>query len=81
MSKEAIFDDRSDQPIPNQEEDAIAPDLIREETAADRNQSTFPNQADAAKEFLQYVVDQKISGNGDLFKERLIGVQLFGRKP
>ena len=33
------------------------------------------------KEFLRYVVDQKINGFGDLLKERSIGVQLFGRKP
>ena len=33
------------------------------------------------KEFLQYVVNQKNNGHGDLLKERLIGVHLFGRKP
>ena len=32
-------------------------------------------------EFLQYVVNQKINGKGNLLKERLIGVAIFGRNP
>jgi hypothetical protein len=78
--KEVIFDDRSDQPVPNLEEDAIAPDLIREELRRIVTSRHFRTSR-RGKEFLQYVVGQKISGNGDLLKERLIGVQLFGRKP
>jgi hypothetical protein len=34
-----------------------------------------------SKQFLQYVVNQEIIGNGELLKERLIGIQIFGRKP
>lgn len=80
MFKEAISDDRSEQLLQNPEEDSIAPDLIREELrriVASRHFRTSRR----GKEFLQYVVDQKISGKGDLLKERLIGVQIFGRKP
>lgn len=32
-------------------------------------------------QFLQYVVDQSIAGHFDALKERLIGVELFGRSP
>ncbi len=32
-------------------------------------------------QFLQYVVDQSIAGRFDSLKERLIGVELFGRSP
>jgi hypothetical protein len=78
--KEVIFDDRSDQPVPNLEEDKIAPGLIREELRRIVTSRHFRTSR-RGKEFLQYVVDQKISGNGDLLKERLIGVKLFGRKP
>jgi hypothetical protein len=78
--KEVILDDRSDQSSSGLEEDALASDLVREELhriLASRHFRTSRR----SKEFLQYVVDQKINGNGDLLKERLIGVQLFGRKP
>ena len=80
MFKEATSDDRSDHPSPNIEEETIEPDLIREELNRIVTSRHFRTSR-RSKEFLQYVVDQKISGNGDLLKERLIGVQLFGRKP
>jgi len=32
-------------------------------------------------QFLQYIVDQSIAGRIELLKERLIGVELFGRSP
>jgi hypothetical protein len=78
--KEAISDDRSDLPSPTLDDETIEPNLVREELhriVASRHFRTSRR----GMEFLQYVVDQKISGNGDLLKERLIGVQLFGRKP
>jgi hypothetical protein len=34
-----------------------------------------------SKQFLQYVVNEEISGHGDLLKERSLGIQIFGRKP
>jgi len=77
---ETIFDNPSDQPSPSPEEDTIAPDLIREELRRIVTSRHFRTSR-RGKEFLQYVVDQKISGKGDLLKERLIGVQIFGRKP
>ena len=33
------------------------------------------------KEFLRFIVEQSLDGNGDLLKERMIGIQVFGRKP
>ena len=78
--KEAIPDIRSFPPSHNVEDDTIAPDLIREELRRIVTSRHFRTSR-RGKEFLEYVVDQKISGNGDLLKERLIGVQLFGRKP
>ena len=80
MFKEATIDAPSDQPSLGLEEGAIAPDLVREELRRIVTSRHFRTSR-RGKEFLQYVVDQKISGNGDLLKERLIGVQLFGRKP
>jgi hypothetical protein len=80
MPKEAKLEDRNGQPLHNMEDDPITPALIEEELrriVASRHFRTSRR----GKEFLQYVVNQKISGNGDLLKERLIGVHIFGRKP
>jgi hypothetical protein len=78
--KEATSVNPSDHPLPNVEEETIELDLVREELNRIMTSRHFRTSR-RSKEFLQYVVDQKISGNGDLLKERLIGVQLFGRKP
>jgi hypothetical protein len=78
--KEAISDDRSDLPSPSLDDETIEPNLVREELQRIVTSRHFRTSR-RGMEFLQYVVDQKISGNGDLLKERLIGVQLFGRKP
>src|ERR1700691_175463 len=32
-------------------------------------------------QFLKYIVDQSLAGNCDALKERLIGIELFGRPP
>jgi hypothetical protein len=80
VSKEAIFDDPGDQPSPSLEENTIAPALVREELRRIVTSRHFRTSR-RGKEFLEYVVDQKISGGGDLLKERLIGVEIFGRKP
>jgi hypothetical protein len=61
-------------------DDRISPALVRDELnrmVASRHFRTSRR----SKEFLQYVVNQKISGSGELLKERLIGVEIFGRKP
>jgi hypothetical protein len=34
-----------------------------------------------SQQFLQYVVEQKLQGNESIIKERLIGIEVFGRKP
>jgi hypothetical protein len=78
--KEASFDNRSDPASPGSEDDAIDPNLVREELHRIITSRHFRTSR-RGKEFLQYVVDQKINGNGDLLKERLIGVHVFGRNP
>jgi hypothetical protein len=78
--KEAMLDDRSDQSSPGLEEERIESNLVREELTRIVTSRHFRTSR-RGKEFLQYVVEQRIAGNGDQLKERLIGVQLFGRKP
>jgi hypothetical protein len=78
--KEAPFDNRSDPPSRGSEDDTIESNLVREELHRIVTSRHFRTSR-RGKEFLQYVVDQKISGNGDLLKERLIGVHVFGRNP
>lgn len=34
-----------------------------------------------SQHLLQYIVDQSLAGHGELLKERLIGVNVFGRRP
>lgn len=65
---------------PEVEENAIDPALVREELRRILSSRHFQTSR-RGKEFLEYVVTQKISGNGDLLKERLIGAHIFGRKP
>ena len=75
-----MHDEQVDTP-PSETEDRSVPDaLIREELdrmLASRHFRTSRR----CKEFLQYVVKQKVRGNGGLLKERLIGVEIFRRKP
>src|ERR1035438_6476450 len=56
------------------QEDTIEPALVREELRRIVSSRHFQTSR-RGKEFLEYVVNQKISGHGDLLKERLIGVQ------
>jgi hypothetical protein len=62
------------------EEDTIDPALVLEELRRIVLSRHFQSSR-RGKEFLEYVVNQKIGGHGDLLKERLIGAQIFGRKP
>jgi len=78
--KEAPFDHGYDPPSPGSEDDPIESNLVRQELHRIITSRHF-RTSKRGKEFLQYVVDQKISGNGDLLKERLIGVHVFGRNP
>ena len=34
-----------------------------------------------SQHLLQYIVDQTLAGHGELLKERMIGVHVFGRRP
>src|SRR5579863_1377578 len=34
-----------------------------------------------SQELLRYIVDQTLSGHGHLLKERVIGAEVFGRRP
>ena len=80
MLKDLLLDGRTDHAPSALEDEAMSPEVVREELRriiASRHFRTSRR----GKEFLEYVVDQKISGKGDLLKERLIGVHLFGRKP
>jgi hypothetical protein len=79
MLKEPISQNRKDGSS-YEEDDMISPALIREELNRILTSRHFRTSR-RSKEFLLYVVNQKISGNGDLLKERLLGTQIFGRKP
>jgi hypothetical protein len=58
----------------------IAPELVHEELQRILTSRHFRSSR-RGKEFLQFVVEQKLQGNGDVLKERLIGNQIFRRKP
>ena len=80
MLKEVIWESDNGHAAEEVEEDAIDAALIREELRRIVSSRHFQTSR-RGKEFLQYVVNQKIGGKGDLLKERLIGIQIFGRKP
>ena len=80
MAKEVASDDRGDLVFSDSKEGAIAPELVRLELQRIVTSRHFRTSR-RGKEFLEYVVTEKMSGRGDLLKERLIGVRLFGRKP
>jgi len=56
----------------------IAPELIRQELDRILKSRHF-RHSKRSRQFLQFVVEQKIGGNEELVKERLIGVEVFGR--
>lgn len=70
----------SDPPLTDWEEDAISADAIQAEVRRILASRHFRTSR-RGKEFLKYVVDETLDGNGHLLKERLIGTNLFGRKP
>jgi hypothetical protein len=78
--KDAIRESHHDGDSYRLEDDAIDPALIQEELRRIVSSRYFQTSR-RGREFLLYVVNQKINGNGDLLKERLIGIQVFGRKP
>lgn len=81
MSNGTLSDNRNGPAASHEvEDDNFDPALVREELNRILSSHYFQTSR-RSKEFLQYVVNQKISGNGDLLKERLIGMGLFKRKP
>jgi hypothetical protein len=80
VSNGALSNSRNGPASQEVEEDNVDPALVREELNRILSSHYFQTSR-RSKEFLQYVVNQKISGNGDLLKERLIGMGLFKRKP
>lgn len=60
------------------ETDGIDSALIRQELNHILESRHF-RHSKRAQQFLQFVVEQKISGNEEQIKERLIGVEVFGR--
>ncbi len=77
---QALVSQNRNTPTLDEAENEVHPSLVLAELSrilASRHFQTSPR----GKEFLQYVVNQKICGNADQLKERVIGVQIFGRKP
>lgn len=58
----------------------VDPTLVREELRRIVESRHF-RASKRCKQFLQYVVEQKLSGNEEFVKERLIGTEVFGRDP
>ena len=80
MLKAALVETRKNVFSQPDGEESISHELIRQELkriVASRHFRTSRR----GKEFLLYVVNQTMDGNSDLLKERLIGAQIFGRKP
>lgn len=74
----SLIDSRAAFEKDRKERDEIAPTLIRQELARIL-ESRYFRQSKRAKQFLQFVVEQKIGGNEEQLKERLIGIEVFGR--
>jgi hypothetical protein len=61
-----------------EKEDDITPEAVREELQQ-IIASRYFRSSKRSRQFLEYVVDQKLLGNEALIKERLIGIEVFGR--
>ena len=58
----------------------LSSDLVRQ-TLAEIFQSGPFRTSKQSQQLLRYIVDQSLSGHDELLKERLIGVNVFGRQP
>jgi len=58
----------------------ISIDLVQQ-TLAEIFQSAPFRASKQSQQLLRYIVDQTLSGRSELLKERLIGVNVFGRRP
>jgi hypothetical protein len=56
----------------------VSPEAVREELARVLSSTEF-RTSKRSQEFLRYVVEHVLSGQGDLLKERTIGIEVFGR--
>ena len=79
MSEEA-FREGSFQSASAAGDETVDPARVREELRRIVASRHF-QASRRGKEFLQYVVNQKNDGQGELLKERLIGAHIFGRNP
>ena len=80
MFNAAISEEQSDPSSPQLAATTIDRALVREALRKIVSSRHFQTSR-RGKEFLEYVVNEKNNGHGDLLKERLIGTHLFGRKP
>jgi hypothetical protein len=62
------------------ESPGITPEAVRAELRRIITSRHF-RSSKRSQQFLQYVVEQKLLGNESIIKERLIGIEVFGRKP
>ena len=60
--------------------DEVSTDLVRR-TLREIFQSAPFRTSKQSQQLLRYIVDNSLSGHGELLKERLIGVNVFGRQP
>ncbi len=58
--------------------EGVPEETIREELARVLNSHEF-RTSKRSQDFLRYVVENTLSGNADLLKERTIGIEVFGR--
>ena len=80
MAQKVLPEERSEHQSQQTPAVSINQDLIRDELRRIVVSRHF-QASRRGQEFLRYVVNQKNDGHGDLLKERLIGVEIFGRKP
>lgn len=57
----------------------LAPEI--QEALAEMMASTPFRSSKQSQELLQYIVDKSLSGHAELLKERVIGIEVFGRRP
>lgn len=73
-----IVSDKSETDRAAENEDDITPEAVREELRR-IIASRYFRSSKRSRQFLEYVVEQKLLGNEALIKERLIGIEVFGR--
>ncbi len=55
--------------------------IVVQQTLTEIFQSAPFRASKQSQQLLRYIVDQTLAGHGELLKERLIGVNVFGRRP